>query len=867
MTFQQWRVYMKIERAVLRGYKRLFGSRILELECEFPHAVQIIIGSNSSGKTSLIRELSPLPSVRTDYDKNGYKELQISHNQHLYTLISDFSNRTSPHSFMVDNVELNVGHTSQVQEELAIQHFGFTPAIRDLVYGKTKLCDMTPVNRKNMFLTLNPMDLSLVVSAFKSAYASFKDSKANVNLLNSRKANLEASMLPKEALEEHKKTKSELEHRSSDLDKLLFSINNQLNIIKTTHKDEIAYYEYCTSRNMDVIPKDEILAQCRSLNQRVIKFTDINRETYTTDHVQAKAYCDQLAQQKVDLTKEISNLSEEINEYEKHLKEVANNTSQHLETEILALNDQLDKYSHLPTNPIPQSKLDEYGTQVAQLEQRLHIWSDMDLKMIKPEEIVQHLDDLALRKLNLSSMVDSMSRMQSEVDNLTNVIKRNVNRVPANCHSTECILLRTFKQRYDEDYNKLQSLTSSLKSAQAEYDTLRTTYDELANKYEPYQKYQVLNKFRSLQDSINRLYPESISEEDLIERLNREPLKLIKRMYDYLAQSKAYYEYQQLSQLRDRKQIELKALLESTTGASKQFLEKQLTSKRILSQTKLKELVQLERELDNAQHKFKHYTDYIHDRQLVQDLRVKFDKGYQALRTMAEIRYWEHACTCLEAEKREVTSRLVKLEAIVSEQEVIKRTYESETLALLEQVESKKKIYERIAYALSPNTGIPHKSMIRYLNAMIDNVNYFIDQLWSFKLQIQKLDINHPLTYQFPIEIDSELAPDINHLSDGQTEIVNFTWCLAILLQLKMLNQIPLYADELGRACDVTHRNKILLFLNSLVDNSLVEQVFLINHYAALQEGFTNSDVICLNQDNLGDLPSTVNQNVKMLKF
>ena len=65
---------MRITYASLKGFKRFNQSRIDEFEAEFVSPVQIITGSNGCGKSSMLRELSPLPSTRTDYDQNGRKE-------------------------------------------------------------------------------------------------------------------------------------------------------------------------------------------------------------------------------------------------------------------------------------------------------------------------------------------------------------------------------------------------------------------------------------------------------------------------------------------------------------------------------------------------------------------------------------------------------------------------------------------------------------------------------------------------------------------------------------------------------------------------------------------------------------------------
>ena len=85
------------------------------------------------------------------------------------------------------------------------------------------------------------------------------------------------------------------------------------------------------------------------------------------------------------------------------------------------------------------------------------------------------------------------------------------------------------------------------------------------------------------------------------------------------------------------------------------------------------------------------------------------------------------------------------------------------------------------------------------------------------------------------------------------------------LLQMKLLDKIPFFADETGRALDANHRNALLKFLGSLIDNKLIEQLFIVNHYAVFTDGFRESDVICLSRDQMSDLPGNTNEYVKIV--
>ena len=105
---------MRIIRLELRGYIRLGVCNIDHLIYTPESNYQLILGTNGSGKSSLIYELSPLPAHHSQYTKDGLKHITIEHRGATYQLISDF--KTGKHSFSIDGDEnLNRGGTQQVQ--------------------------------------------------------------------------------------------------------------------------------------------------------------------------------------------------------------------------------------------------------------------------------------------------------------------------------------------------------------------------------------------------------------------------------------------------------------------------------------------------------------------------------------------------------------------------------------------------------------------------------------------------------------------------------------------------------------------------------------------------------------------------------
>ena len=64
---------MKYTKLILSGYKRLAIKSIHYFEINPTSTVQLILGTNGSGKSSLISELSPLPGNGADFTKDGFK--------------------------------------------------------------------------------------------------------------------------------------------------------------------------------------------------------------------------------------------------------------------------------------------------------------------------------------------------------------------------------------------------------------------------------------------------------------------------------------------------------------------------------------------------------------------------------------------------------------------------------------------------------------------------------------------------------------------------------------------------------------------------------------------------------------------------
>jgi len=122
------------------------------------------------------------------------------------------------------------------------------------------------------------------------------------------------------------------------------------------------------------------------------------------------------------------------------------------------------------------------------------------------------------------------------------------------------------------------------------------------------------------------------------------------------------------------------------------------------------------------------------------------------------------------------------------------------------------------------------------------------------------------MDYKFPVSIKSNtdiVVPDVSKTSSSQVSIIDFSFKLIVMLYLG-LEDFPLYLDELASDMDDQHRNNTMIFLKSLVESQRCSQLFLISHYFSLYGIFTAAEICVMDDSNLNQIPTGVNQHVKM---
>ena len=156
---------MIIKKLILSGYNRLLNTGISEINIVPQNKITLIIGTNGSGKSSLLKELTPLPAISQEYSKTGFKYVEIEHDNKFFNLLTDFS-ANKKHSFVVDGVEMNQSGNLQMQRELVKQYFNITQEVHDLMLGVKNFHRMSPKERNDWFNKLCSTDYSFALSFY-----------------------------------------------------------------------------------------------------------------------------------------------------------------------------------------------------------------------------------------------------------------------------------------------------------------------------------------------------------------------------------------------------------------------------------------------------------------------------------------------------------------------------------------------------------------------------------------------------------------------------------------------------------------------------------------------------------------------------
>lgn len=824
--------YLYIE---LVGFKRFSLNHIERFSMTITQAVQLILGTNGSGKSSLMEQISPLPAVHSDFSKQGSKLIKISHNQHIYTLKSVFS-PSQKHSFLRGDEELNEGGTVTVQRELVKRHFGITPELHDLALGNECFTNMSPSRRKEWFIRLCDTNYDYAIKVYNKLREKHRDVQGAIKLAKIRLVKEsekliqddEEKRMHQEAQRLHECLQELTEYRKpieQDLELLQImhsELDNKLFRVAKTLK---ALQESAPKLSSDEAYLEDILTESDQQLHRARAFIEAHTSDYHKNQKKIDAL--QKAEQQTIETIESSLLT--LQQEQKDISATllfpqdVERASSALEAFLTVRHTLIEVYGVIPEN-------------------RDRRYRQEFLRITKEERAA-----LETTKVSLNE------KLQNKRAKLMHLLEHK-DRPDAQCPGCH----HKFSLRYDEQ----------------EHMRLELEISQMQNKLDQ----TVLPEIQKLDEYLTQCSEYVQHYRQYMQCVNGWPI--LAQYWAWLGEEKVliekpssgmHYLAQIENDLRSRTRLE---------AIHKQIEDKQklLTSLRDVGGSDLASLIEENRQLDEAlaaQSKrllaiANEKTWAQQDKQRLIQLRASVAKVRELIQSKRQCNKDEIETirrTELNGAIRQLHSALASRENVLSSVAQQKQIVDhiAHDIANLEKEEQALGI---LVKQLSPTEGLIAEGLYGFIHNFIHQMNLFIQKVWTYPLAIQGCSMEEgdslDMDYRFPLLVqgNDNRVSDVAKGSVGMKEIINLAYRLTAMRYLG-LQEYPLILDEWGGAMDEAHRHHASYVIKSLVEQNACSQLFMVSHYFAQYGALSNAEICVLNNLNI-TVPKEYNTHVSL---
>lgn len=823
--------YLSIE---LKHFKHLPLSNTDYFYMEMSDPVQIILGISGSGKTSLLKQLTVFPPLQSDFKKTGSKTLVVEHNKVIYTLKTVFTPSTK-HSFIVDNQNLNEGGTLTVQKELIRQHFNIAPDIDALLHGEEIFTSMSFVRRKEWMVSLCDTDYTYAIKVFNKFREKQRDVAGALKMARKRLSaetdkilkTEEEQLLIERTSKLHELLSILLENRlpvqldtstlEIEIDRIQAKLKRACDVANTLINSKDAYADYSIDDLRDLATKiDRYLNINRAqLNESLSKLAaneakvEVLRraEKNTIDSLQRAIAADQLDIEAIRSTLLVSELQEPA--ICLHLFRSVKTTLIEIFTTIPKNIDKLYSSDNLRLYREKlvdqQNRKNKLTSHKAQLEAKL-------------KHMLEHKDSSMIKCVNCSHTFSLIYSEQSHSDLLALSLK---------CET------------------ELEALNSSIASTEAtiaqilDYATIHRQFTNIV-----LSNPQLSNYWQYIKDK-NILIEDPKSGVHLVEIIDKDIDKHI-----------------QLDNKINKLNKDI-ALLQSLSLVGTESLQSLLESNKLIEAV----VATLGKKASAQQNKIQYINKVIATRESI----AKIQSSIEELLKSHDTKVSDY----VETMRRQAYNACIRtLQSELGNNEHILRAASNQkaVIASIEQqisdLQTDEAALSLLIDTLSPADGLIAQGMVGFINAFVDEMNIFIEKVWSYPMVIQHCavcaDDGLEVDYRFPVRVGDDPDEDVGDVakcSNGMKEMINLAYTFTAM-KYKGLLDTPLYLDEFGSRMDMGHRSEVLSLIKAFVDDSTFSQIFIVSHDVMQYTALPSAQVCVLCSDNI-ITPEVFNEHVR----
>lgn len=823
---------MKIVKLILAGYNRLMLNNIKFFEYTPTSPYQLVLGTNGSGKSSILEELSPLPAHHDDFPQGGYKLIEIVKDVHTYRLESKFTGKgTGKHSFLKDDVELNPGATPAVQKELVKQEFGLTPDTHSIVLGTELFTKMSTARRREVITSLSNNDLSYALGTYNKFRTALRDSQGAYKHVKNRLVVESEKLVNLSDL-------GGIEERVAELE---YEITTLMEIRENNLPD----------RRETVERLRRAMEELTTLSTRILKADLSQPEGYVFKSVE-------------DIDFVINGISAK--------EQAARSLSAHYTTELMELNSFIEtlKSSGFTAIEDIRNQIDNLRYELNQPENSFRLFElEGDVRAIRLAsenvipilaEVLHQLPDNSDRYFSpagkerageenrvLLEKIDGLLGERREIQHRIKHIREE--------KETECpACLHKWKAgagavSLEELENKAVMLASKAHELE-ERVKVNTKYLE---EFEEYSK--ALQNYRFLVQS--------------------NPVSLGK-LWDYLSARGCPFS-------KPSSNIEILALwtVDVETGENLHRLKEELSkledalaacerlgdadaSRYIGKSEELSvKIEQANCEIETCLKELKSLTRFRKEVCTVIEthasLEIKIQQARELIRTLISVNKDGIVRECLSTAQASMATAQTQLNERKGLEDIIEDLKNSS-----DRLELDVAAFKLITEGLSPTEGLIAESLNGFIECFCSQMNEVIAQIWTYDLKVMPCSLESgELDYKFPLKVMQERpVSDIAKGSRAQTEVVDFAFKVVAMLYMDFV-QWPLLLDEFGSGFDEQHRVNAMNYVKLLIDAKRYSQLFMISHYASSHGSMTQAEVCVLDSTNIV-VPGAHNKHVRM---
>lgn len=825
---------MAITEFITKGYKKLALRDIKQVKMTPIAKLQVILGTNGSGKTSLMEELSPLVSNHADYEPGGFKKITVNFKGHTYHCLSDFSGPKNHYEIIKDGVEIYAGHSSTAYNAHIKNELKITPDIHAVRIGTKRFTDMSKEARREWFTQLSPEDYSYAIKYYKRLSETTRDITGSITRINKRLLQEKERIIDAET---EKSYREEIEN----LSKIKAEMMQHWRPMEVTVDQALGNVDVIDSKLIDLTNK---------FNESLKSFCN------------AKGYKSQ-----DDIWSEISRVQSELAVVDSQINDI----HEKIETNLKLINESMAVAGKDEASI--KANIAELSREALAIKLRIpnEYWlkdpcTAQSMMANVKNELFQYMESLtpdpdliytpAAHKVNQ----EKLSEIEKAIRVLDDQQRKVSSKIEAYDHlaqadHTEC---PKCNHRWIKNYDvhAHEKLKKEHVVLGEEILKLQKKYDELSEHLEhsSYQ-IQVMNQIAMIAKSAYILAPlwKDLTEDNFIRKDPKAAIEVVRRTEVDIANT--------VELCRVREELEnLKIVLEkaiSTNGISCQELRKEnesLESKLHVLQEKSYMLNMSLTGYKKAQKAMEFQERFLIESE---DLLTKRSEWI----SKAEIANHHSAVTAVMMHLEEEIAQRERLLSQIDSQRRLINTLEQE----VEELKSKEKLMKKAMSALSPSAGLIARGLTGFINHFIAQMNAVIEKVWLYPLSIRPIVITDDngvdLDYKFSYYVDDKPAgKDVSMASGAQKEIFNLAFMLVSMVHLG-LEESEIFLDEFSIKMDFAHRREAMKMVMDLVSTSNFSQIFMISHYESSYGNLNDADITVLCPDNI-QLPIDLKYNI-----